>query len=101
MSENKLLQCPFCGGEAELFETHEGQFGIIHSNSTYICPISDSESFQGDWTYDTQEEAIEAWNSRKPIDDILKSLKNKIHPLHNPNWNSAIEEAIEIIKEGE
>ena len=30
---------------------------------------------------------------------IVKCLEKKINPLHNVNWNSAIEEAIEIVKE--
>lgn len=101
---NELKNCPFCGGEAELFETHEKQFGIIHSNTNYLCPISDSESFQGGWTYDTKDEAIKAWNTRKPIDDILEKLEDLQQPCYecreSCNEKCVIERAIEIVKEG-
>lgn len=29
---------------------------------------------------------------------ILKRLRTKIHPLHNANWNAAIEEAIDTVQ---
>ena len=32
------------------------------------------------------------------MQEIVDILKKKINPLHNVNWNSAIEEAIEIVK---
>lgn len=46
----------------------------------------------------SEEIAIEKWNNRKPVDDVLERLEKKIKPLHNPNWNAAIEESIQIIK---
>ena len=67
-----MKRCPFCGGEAELFKTHENQFGIIHENGE--CPI-DLQSFQGNLVYDTKEEAITAWNTRRPVERILERLK--------------------------
>ena len=42
---------------------------------------------------------IEKWNTRKPMQEIVERLEKKINPLHNVNWNSAIEDAIEIVKE--
>lgn len=33
------------------------------------------------------------------LERIVERLEKKIQPLHNVNWNAAIEEAIEIIKE--
>ena len=35
---------------------------------------------------------------KKKIEDVLERLEKKIKPLHNPNWNAAIEESIQIIK---
>ena len=113
-SDKRLENCPFCGGEAGLFETQEGQFGIIHSNATYLCPISDSDSFQGNWTYDTEEEAIAAWNQRKPMerilerleeyrddfmDDIYEELREDTDNLRANRIIDRFDEAIEIVKE--
>ena len=33
------------------------------------------------------------------IETVVERLKKKINPLHNVNWNAAIDEAIEIVKE--
>lgn len=116
MSEVKLKCCPFCGGEAKLFKTHEGEFGIIHiSETSCTCPISDSEGFQGDFVYDNKEEAIAAWNARKPIEEIVERLENKAleHAINGQQygadgWSSherteilqqeIYEKAIQIIK---
>ena len=92
-----LKPCPFCGGEAGLFETQEGQFGIIHSNATYLCPISDSDSFQGNWTYETEEEAIAAWNQRKPMERILERLEKLFR--HHSATKTVQRLVIEIVKE--
>lgn len=43
------------------------------------------------WTY--------VLNTRKPLERIVEGLKNKINPLHNVNWNAAMERAAEIVKE--
>ena len=43
MSNNeKILKCPFCGGEAKLVKTHDGMYGIFHESEE--CPI-DAENF--------------------------------------------------------
>lgn len=33
------------------------------------------------------------------LEKVLERLEKKIKPLYNANWNAAIEEAIEIVKE--
>lgn len=91
MSETKLLNCPFCGGEAELIK-RKSNFPYIHGVWCIGCKCR--TSFEK-----SEEIAIEKWNNRKPVDDVLERLEKKIQPLHNVNWNAAMEEAIEIIKE--
>lgn len=58
---SKLLPCPFCGGDAEMVTAkgiHGGYlFGII-------CNICAS---RGD-LHDTETQAIDAWNSRVPVE---------------------------------
>jgi hypothetical protein len=48
--ENKLLPCPFCGGEAKLDE-YCGRYNVFCTSE------------QCGW-HDTAAEAIEAWNKR-------------------------------------
>lgn len=90
MSEIKLLPCHFCGGEARLFKTHENQHGIIHENDG--CPIS-TEHFVGDWVYDTAEEAIKAWNTRKPMERIVERLEEYRDDFMNDVYEELREDA--------
>ena len=90
MNDKRLLKCPFCGGEAELIK-RKSNFPYIHGVWCIGCKCR--TSFEK-----SEEIAIEKWNNRKPVDDVLERLEKKIKPLHNPNWNAAIEESIQIIK---
>ena len=91
MSEIKLLRCPFCGGD-NLGMWHNHLFSEGYEVRCYDCHFGLEQKT-------TKEEAVAAWNNRKPVEDVLERLEKKIRPLHNVNWNAAMEEAIEIIKE--
>ena len=84
MSEIKLLSCPFCGSELRR------NMSNLYEHDKTGC-ILDGFEFS--------EENTEKWNDRKPVERVLERLEKKIQPLHNVNWNAAMEEAIEIIKE--
>lgn len=82
--DKRLRLCPFCGWEARIAVCDdEGnihpdeyrddpwsglKFSIIHddSNAGVDCPIAtcEGDGFIGRYTYDTEEEAIAAWNNR-------------------------------------
>lgn len=85
----ELKRCPFCGGEAaqEAGKDLYGEFECVYCKECSACIKAD-----------TKEEAIAEWNNRKPVNVVLERLEKKIKPLHNPNWNAAIEESIQIIK---
>lgn len=99
---DKLKKCPFCGGEATSYakqKTHE----LLKEHGyevTIFC--NDCGAKVVKWC-DMQGLAWGAaegtWSNRKPVKKVLELLEKKIQPLHNVNWNAAMEEAIEIIKE--
>lgn len=70
MTDNRtteLLNCPFCGGEAELHPTYDMDAGNIDGwfawcvNDTCECKPETGQFF-------TEAEAIAAWNARTPIE---------------------------------
>jgi len=62
----KLLPCPFCGGEAELLKGDPGLYSaenhLYHALKAVVCDQCISSS---GW-YLHEEEAIAAWNRRTP-----------------------------------
>ena len=96
-----LKRCPFCGGEAKLMDNGHWvwcQHCLVES--TY---------------YDTKEEAIKAWNTRKPMDRIVERLEKegqkmseaksmikygKASPSSHRYYKAiSVKKAIEIVKE--
>ena len=55
METNELKPCPFCGGEAEITKWHEG----------YFVECREQRCGGTIGAYKTEEEAIDAWNTRK------------------------------------
>lgn len=62
---DKLKPCPFCGGEADT-EWHHGYWGV-RCTSCYA-----------EVTADGMNDAIEAWNTRKPMDRIAEKLEEEV-----------------------
>ncbi len=60
MSE-ELKTCPFCGGEAEIYDTGDGISFFIGCR-TDRCYLSIKQQCIGQ--YSKQEQMIEAWNRR-------------------------------------
>lgn len=56
---NKIRKCPFCGKEAEVGEGFECYKGFEVKCSDYDCYLGTGAGY----SFDTEEEAIEAWNS--------------------------------------
>lgn len=101
---SELKKCPFCGGEAMTYKTkslmlHDLCFGVMCKDTPFCCVMSG---------YKTEEEAINAWNTRKPVERILERLEKRLAAykmyieLNFPKGDivtKEIEKAIEIIKE--
>ena len=68
----ELKRCPFCGGEAWLREFT----GLNKSINYYVecgyieCAVSPETAI-----FETPEEAVAAWNNRKPVEDVLEQLE--------------------------
>ena len=69
MSKTKLKPCPFCGGEAEIvYALHDyNLWGVRCKNCDASVECSIEE--------DSEENAVKAWNTRKPVDDVLERLE--------------------------
>ena len=68
MSELELLPCPFCGGEAKIATYDWG-----HSVKEYWIYCNPCDCASG--RCHSKEGAINAWNTRTPMANILKKLE--------------------------
>ena len=111
MSDERLKPCPFCGGEArisadtEAVRDSEGRLWAF----TVVC---DKCCATSGLTY-SPKKAIEAWNTRKPMERIVEKLEErqkafickKTEPCDYPErigccYDRAINDAIDIVKAG-
>ena len=72
---SELKRCPFCGGEAKIDKTIANTVSVectvCHASSRMIlCTEGDIE-----------QKAIEAWNTRKPLERIVERLEYEYHEI--------------------
>ena len=97
MSEIKLLPCPFCGGEAKLYS------GIGYA--VVGCKKEDCQGSACCYKYNSKKEAIEQWNTRKPMERIIERLEEeRKYSYENFKdeeraWRKGLRTAIKIVKE--
>ena len=98
MSEIKLLPCPFCGGEAMLDREY-----IFCDECHLIMRIDDILYSNEAETYEeARNQAIEQWNTRKPMERIIGKLEDKKWGTSEwrDKWrDEIIGECIEVVKE--
>ena len=78
MSEKKLLRCPFCGGEAIICHASNCVFircSVCRALMGETCKSGSAR--RGRLSFDTEKEAIESWNTRVPMESIVKELELK------------------------
>lgn len=96
MSEIRLLPCPFCGGKAILESDKIGK-----EQKLYYVSCKDDCVTQYGYS-PTKEYAIKKWNTRKPMQEIVKRLEVKLYEYNQEleiDIADGIKEAIEIVKE--
>lgn len=98
---DKIKSCPFCGGDnVGIWENRApASKDFRYYANCYDCHIS--LGFEK-----TKEEAIEKWNTRKPMDRIVEQLEKELYrgmeglePV-KVSFNFGINTAIEIVKAG-
>lgn len=78
MKETKLLNCPFCGGEAELLK------GLCELDNYVMCLECRCKTK----LYNTKESAIKKWNTRKPMEGIVDYLEEFMEKQYD-SYNNA------------
>ena len=80
---SELKRCPFCGGEAEFYRTPIKTNGCWCDSVVVRCKVCeartnrvlyDAKKHLNDEEY---EEAAEAWNTRKPMQNIVERLEEE------------------------
>lgn len=71
MSDTKLKQCPFCGGEADIEDIGENE------NDHYYMITCKNSACSGSFCFGqrTKEDLIKAYNRRKPMERIVEQLE--------------------------
>lgn len=94
---SEIKRCPFCGGEATLTnKLSKDEYGQRLWN---VCCFECANRTSSYWD---KEIAINAWNTRKPLERVIEKLENEVKDLHEDcNYIDAYkyEESIKIIKE--
>lgn len=99
MSKTKLLPCPFCGGEA-LLDRED-----IFCDDCHLSMKIDDRVYNGEAENyeEAKKQSIEAWNTRKPMDDIVEQMKKAESVKNFGSRNSGnllipLKDAINIVR---
>lgn len=110
--QNKLLNCPFCGGEAKIVydsaPNKQGkQMAIVRVRCKGLnCTLRPTT----EW-HETKEEATRHWNTRKPMELIISQVEAEIESSYKyireyddsevqKAWNKGMRNVLKIIKAG-
>ena len=79
MSEERLLPCPFCGGEAYInYETMVDERTIYWAQVLCKqCHARSCGSWRNSYT-NAEKKEVKAWNTRKPIERIISQAEAEI-----------------------
>ena len=117
MSERKILPCPFCGEKAKTFHIPENDKEEMKNHPKWkwkhpgMWVIGcDTEMCMGNighfaMIFETEEDAIKTWNTRKPMEKVVDRLKDVA--IERYGYDSGmggervvnLDDAIEIVKQ--
>ena len=104
MNNTELKACPFCGGEA-VIDREDIFCDVCHLSMRIYARLHNGEAE----TYEeARQQAIENWNTRKPMDNIVAELESrkellnmaKISTTQKNVGQNAYNIAIDIAKAG-
>ena len=84
MKETNLLNCPFCGGEAKICDGYIEEF----LKTEYMKYVKCNYCKASTKLYFSEEEAIKAWNTRKPMEGIIDYLEEFMEKQYD-SYNNA------------
>lgn len=105
MSDERLLPCPFCGGEAYInYETMVDERTIYWAQVLCKqCHARSCGSWRNSYT-NAEKKEVKAWNTRKPMERIVEQLEDKFVSTwdcgYEGGYKDAIVDAIKIVKGG-
>lgn len=73
MNEQKLLPCPFCGGEAFIWQTNKATYIQCEKWNT-----SDDNGHLVQVSAKTRDEAVAKWQGRFVMREALKEARNRV-----------------------
>ena len=79
---NDLLLCPFCGGKAHMSEYYGYNYKVLYD---VICNNEHCRAgyLHTDQSYETEQEAIDAWNRRNFASAIQAAALNVVEDYPN------------------
>ena len=102
---SELKKCPFCGGEAKLmtssFFAHDAVVICKRCGGRTLTHTSSSHE-------DAKMNAVKAWNTRKPVDDVVEALEELEEKFFHSDFEAdrfdlgafvAYRNAVDIVKE--
>ena len=96
-SDIKLLSCPFCGGEA-ILDREDIFCDYCHLSMKIDDRLYNREAENYE---EARTQAIEAWNTRKPMDRIVEKLEEmKGNPPELQYRHLVVDECISIVRGG-
>lgn len=105
MTIPRLSPCPFCGGEAKLYEFFEIP-AVGNSRSRYNPGCATSGCFIEGWIeawFESKEDAAAAWNSRaiplKAIVAVRDALKDAIIEGHTEEHQQQMKKILQSLTE--
>lgn len=90
-----LKPCPFCGGKVKIIPEQVDARTVAYN---FVCQNGDCCA-NVYFDYSDREESIEAWNTRKPMEEILDKIEEvRNSPVVESPYNNGWQTCADVIK---